>query len=110
MEARTKRIMVVAGVEIAFGIAEGVVVPNFVMQKIGPGWKFKLPARDVFFRTMGILLVTGIISGYIADHVMVAVEGTDAPDTQTNPGGGVVEQQTEEAAAGFLKTIAGIAL
>lgn len=72
-----KEVLVIAGIEIAFGIIEGILVPNFVEQKLGKGWKFKLPPRDTILKTAIVLFITGTLSGMLADFVIQKTIGED---------------------------------
>ncbi len=76
-EARKKAtiIGVVAGVEIAFGVIEGIVMPNIFERKKGD--PFFVPGKMDIAKIGGTLLITGIISGVIADWVLEKFKITD---------------------------------
>lgn len=59
---------VVAGVEISFGIIEGIVMPNLFERKKGD--PYFLPGKSDIAKIGGTLLVTGIISGYVSEYVL----------------------------------------
>ncbi len=72
MTQETKRkltiIGVVAGVEIAFGVIEGIVMPNLFDRKKGE--PFFIPSSKEIVKIGGTLLATGIVSGVVCDYVL----------------------------------------
>ena len=65
---KQQQIAVIAGVEIGFGIIEGLVIPNVLHRKKGEAWK--IPSAKDAIETITTLTITGIISGYLADLMM----------------------------------------
>lgn len=72
MTQETKRkltiIGVVAGVEIAFGVIEGIIMPNLFERKKGD--PFFLPDAAGIAKIGGTLIATGVVSGVVCDYVL----------------------------------------
>lgn len=60
--------LVVAGTEVAFGLIEGLALPNIFERKKGD--PFFIPGKKQILETTGTLLVTGILSGLAAEYVL----------------------------------------
>ena len=63
-----KEVAVIAGVEVAFGILEAIVIPNITGYKENK--KFVLPDKATIGKGVASLLITGTISGFVADYVI----------------------------------------
>lgn len=68
MQLVKKEVAVIAGVEIAFGILEAIVIPNITGYKENK--RFVLPDKTTIAKGVGSLFITGAISGYAADMVL----------------------------------------
>lgn len=69
-----KEVLIITGVEIGFGLLEGIIMPNIASAK---GTPFMLPPKEEILKTMGTLTVTGFASGFLADMVMEKWEITE---------------------------------
>lgn len=58
----------VAAVEIAFGVAEGIIMPNLFERKKGD--PFFIPDKKQIVSIGATLLVTGVISGFLSEYVL----------------------------------------
>jgi len=81
MELLKKEIAIIAGVEIAFGLIEGIAIPNIVERKKGE--KFFIPDARTIGKTAAALTVTGLISGIIADQVIKKMQLEPGPKRTT---------------------------
>jgi len=81
MELLKKEIAVVAAVEIAFGLIEGIAIPNIVERKKGE--KIFIPPAKTIGKTAAALTVTGLISGIIADQVIKKMNLEPGPKRTT---------------------------
>jgi ABC-type enterochelin transport system permease subunit len=81
MELLKKEVAVIAAVEIAFGLIEGIAIPNIVERKKGE--KFKLPPPKTIVKTAAALTVTGLISGMVADAVIKKMKLEPGPKRTT---------------------------
>lgn len=81
MELLKKEIAVIAAVEIAFGLIEGIAIPNIVERKKGE--KFFVPDAKTIGKTAAALTVTGIISGMLADQVIKRMRLEPGPKRTT---------------------------
>jgi hypothetical protein len=59
---------VVAGVEVAFGVIEGIVMPNLFDRKKGD--PFIVPNKSEIAKIGGTLLLTGVVSGVVSEYVL----------------------------------------
>ena len=69
-----KEVLVIAAVEVSFGLIEGIVLPNIFGRKKGD--PFKIPAKMDIAKTMVTLTATGFASGFISDAILTSQKVT----------------------------------
>lgn len=65
-------IAVIAGVEITFGLIEGILIPNVINRKPGAPWV--IPSKKEIIETAVTLTITGFLSGLVAQWAIEKYE------------------------------------
>ena len=67
-KANAIQVGIIAGVELLFGIAEGIIMPNLFEREYNE--PLFLPKKEQIFSIAGGLIVTGVASGLISDLII----------------------------------------
>lgn len=75
MSNRAVIALTVSGVEIGFGLLEGIIMPNIFERKKGD--PFFVPGKKQVLSTAGTLLTTGILSGIASEYAITKYNISD---------------------------------
>ena len=70
------QIGIIAGVEVLFGVIEGVVLPNLLEREMGA--PYFMPSKEKIGSITTGLLITGLASGVISDAIISSFDVQDA--------------------------------